>query len=84
MPKGAESIKYEGVSFNKTDAASKSLAQFQEEQKHHGLSPEQLKEVWQLAKGTKQPEDISKGLMEGPSVASENTAINVNKPGKGK
>ena len=64
MPKGVESFKYEGVSFNKKYAAGKTLAEFQEEHKHLGLSPEQLKEAWQLARGTKEVEDVSKGMIE--------------------
>lgn len=68
MPKGVESIKYEGVSFNKGHIAKMSLAEFQEHEAHHGLSEAQLKEAWQLARGTKDVEDVSKGEVDGATV----------------
>jgi hypothetical protein len=72
MPKGVEGIKYEGISFHKKDTAGKTFAAFSEEQAHHGLSEEQLKEVWQLARGTKDETEVSKGLLES---SAENNVV---------
>jgi hypothetical protein len=47
----AEFITYEGIGFNKNWVASKSLKEFSEHEKHHGLSPEQYKEVHDLCTG---------------------------------
>lgn len=38
------------ISFNKEWVASKSLKDFTEHEKHHALSPEQYKEVWDACK----------------------------------
>lgn len=36
------------INFNEQAAASKRLGEFQKHEGHHGLSKEQLKEVWEL------------------------------------
>jgi hypothetical protein len=78
MPKGVESIKYEGVSFNKQAAAGMTLAEFQEHESHHGLSEAQLKEAWQLARGTKEEVDVKLGAVEVPGGAESEETPQVN------
>lgn len=68
MPKGVESLTYEGVSFNKSAIAKMSLADFQKHEAHHGLSDEQLKEAWQLARGTKDVEDVKHGELADTTI----------------
>lgn len=47
-------ISYQGIGFNQESAASKTFAEFSKHEKHHGLSDEQLKEIWDVAKGKKE------------------------------
>jgi hypothetical protein len=66
-------IKYEGIGFNGDWVKEQTLADFQAHEAHHGLSEAQLKEVWQLARGTKDVEDVSKGTVDAP-IESASTA----------
>jgi hypothetical protein len=74
MPRGKESVNYSvpgsknKYSFDKAHTAKQTLAAFQEEQAGTGLSEDQLKEAWQLARGTKEPEDLKEGFVEGPVI----------------
>lgn len=77
MPKGVESLKYEGVSYNKQWVASQTLHDFTKHEKHQTLSEEQLKEVWQLARGTRDVEDVKAGMVDG--VSADQPAPEVNK-----
>jgi hypothetical protein len=64
MPKGIESIKYEGISFTKSWVASQTLAAFKAHEAHHGLSDAQLKEVWDLSRDKIEAEDVTKGMID--------------------
>jgi hypothetical protein len=79
MPKGVESINYEGVSFNKTWVAGQTLAAFQEHEAHHGLSEAQLKEVHQIARGKKEVEDVKLGEVDTPTVLESVSGVNLEK-----
>lgn len=50
-------VKYNGIAFNKEWVASKSLKDFSEHEKHHGLKPEQYKEVHDICTGKAKPEE---------------------------
>lgn len=43
-------VKYEGVAFNKEWVASKTFKQFCDHEKHHGLSEDQMREVYNICK----------------------------------
>lgn len=89
MPRGKESINYsvpgskDKFSFDKEATAGKTLSEFQKHEKHTGLSEDQLKEVWQLAKGTKEADEVKEGFVEGP-VAEEVAETTGKGKGKGK
>jgi hypothetical protein len=46
-----DTVVFEGIGFNKELAAAKSLKDFIEHERHHGLSDDQLKEVHKLCGG---------------------------------
>lgn len=48
-------VTYDHVTFNADWVASKTLEEFSEHEKHHGLTPTQLKEVHQLCKEKVKP-----------------------------
>ena len=56
-------IKFEGILFNKEWVASKTLKEVIEHEKHHGLSDEQMKELYGLCKGKQKKEEKQ---VEGP------------------
>lgn len=90
MPRGKESVNYsvagskDKFSFDKAHTAKQSLADFQDHEKHTGLSESQLKEVWQLARGTKEAEDVKEGFVEEPAIVEPEEVQSATKKGKSK
>lgn len=90
MPRGKEAVNYsvpgtkDKFSFDKAHTAKQSLADFQEHEKHTGLTEAQLKEVWQLARGTKEADEVKEGFVETPAVTEEIPETTTAAGGKGK
>ncbi len=53
-------LTYEGITFDAEWAASKTLEEFKEHEKHHGLTADQLKEAHGLCKKLVEPEEKKK------------------------
>ena len=89
MPKGKESVNYSvpgskhKYSFDKAHTAKQTLAEFQKHEAHTDLTEDQLKEVWQLARGTKEADEVKDGFVEAPVVTDE-TETAPKTAGKGK
>lgn len=67
-------VKYNGIAFNAAWVASKSLREFMDHEKHHGLSREQFKEVHKLCRAAVQAPEPAEEV-PGPEEGPENDGL---------